>query len=67
MYAYDTIIYFNLKDFDPATIERDINSGLEKINVWLKLNKLSPNVKKTKYEIKDYRLTVRKYIGNKKN
>ena len=40
MYADDTTIYFNLEDFDPATIERDINSELEKINVWLKLNKL---------------------------
>ena len=48
MYADDTTIYFNLEDFDPATIERDINSELEKINVWLKLNKLSLNVKKTK-------------------
>ena len=47
MYADDTTIYFNLKDFDPATIEKDINSELEKINVWLKLNKLSLNVKKT--------------------
>ena len=48
MDADDTTIYFNLEDFDPATIERDINSELEKINVWLKLNKLSLNVKKTK-------------------
>ena len=48
MYADDTTIYFNLEDFDPATIERDINSELEKINVWLKLNKLSLNVKKNK-------------------
>ena len=47
MYADDTTIYFNLEDFDPATIEKDINSELEKINVWLKLNKLSLNVKKT--------------------
>ena len=46
MYADDTTIYFNLEDFDPATIERDINSELEKINVWLKLNILSLNVKR---------------------
>ena len=46
MYAYDTTIYFNLEAFDPATIERDINSELEKINVWLKLNILSLNVKR---------------------
>ena len=48
MYADDMTIYFNLEDFDPVTIERDINSELENINVWLKLNKLSLNVKKTK-------------------
>ena len=48
MYADDTTIYFNLEDFDPAIIERDINSELEKINVWLNLNNLSPNVKMTK-------------------
>ena len=48
MYADDTTIYFSLEDFDPATRERDINSELEKINIWLKLNKLSLNVKKTK-------------------
>ena len=48
MYADDTTIYFSLEDFDPATRERDINSELEKINIWLKLNKLYLNVKKTK-------------------
>ena len=51
MYAVATDkrnIYFNLEDFYPDTIETDINSELEKINVWLKLNKLSLNVKKTK-------------------
>ena len=46
MYADDTTIYFSLEDFDPTTRERDINSELEKINIWLKLNKLSLNVKK---------------------
>ena len=48
MYADDTTIYFNLDDFDSATRERDINFELEKINLWLKLNKLSLNVKNTK-------------------
>ena len=46
--ADEMTIYFNLEDFDHATIESDINSELEKINVWLKLNKLSLIVKKTK-------------------
>ena len=31
-----------------ATRERNISSEFEKINVWLKLNQLSLNVKKTK-------------------
>ena len=48
MYADDTTIYFNLDDFDSATRERDNNFELEKINLWLKLNKLSLNVKNTK-------------------
>ena len=48
MYADDMTIYFSLEAFDPATRERDINYELEKINIWLKLNKLSLNVKKTK-------------------
>ena len=47
MYADDTI-YFSLEDFDPATRERDINSELEKINIWLKFKKFSLNDKKTK-------------------
>ena len=31
MYADDTTIYFNLLDFDPATIERDINLNRRKL------------------------------------
>ena len=37
MYADDTTIYFNLKDFDNLTKETDINRELEKVNTWLKL------------------------------
>ena len=51
MYADDTTIYFNLEDFDPYNLERDINNELEKINLWLKMNKLSLNVQKTKLMI----------------
>ena len=51
MYADDTIIYFNLEDFDPYNLERDINNELEKITLWLKMNKLSLNVQKTKLMI----------------
>ena len=34
-------IYFNLEDFDPTCIESDITNELDKVNIWLKLNKLS--------------------------
>ena len=51
MYADDTTIYFNLEDFDPYNLERDINNDLEKITLWLKMNKLSLNVQKTKLMI----------------
>ena len=46
MYADDTTIYLNLEDFDPYHLKRDTNNELEKITLWLKMNKLSLNVKK---------------------
>ena len=49
MYADDTTLYFNPEDFNSVTINDGINSGLDKINVWLKLNKLTVNVSKTKF------------------
>ena len=48
IYADDTTIYFNLEDFDSQNTEADINAELEKVNTWLKLNKLSLNAQKTK-------------------
>ena len=48
MHADDTTIYFNLEDFDPTCLEADITNELEKVNIWLKLNKLSLNTQKTK-------------------
>ena len=51
MYADDTTIYFNLKDFSPEMREAEINGELEKVNVWLKLNKLTLNTNKTKLMI----------------
>ena len=48
MYADDTTIYFNFEDFDHLTKETDINRELEKVNIWLKLNKMSLNTQKTK-------------------
>ena len=46
MYADETTLYFNLKKFDPRRIESKINNELERVNIWLKLNKLSLNIKK---------------------
>ena len=48
MYADDTTIYFNLEDFPIENREVLINNELEKVNKWLKLNKLAVNVDKTK-------------------
>ena len=48
MYADDTTIYFNLEDFPAKNREIAINKELDKVNVWLKLNKLTINVEKTK-------------------
>ena len=48
MYADDTTIYYNLEDFPIENREVLINDELEKVNKWLKLNKLAVNVDKTK-------------------
>ena len=42
---------FNLEDFDPECVKTEINNELEKVNLWLKLHKLSLNIKKTKLMI----------------
>ena len=44
----DTTLYFYLEDFDCQNQDNEINSKIEKINLWLKLNKLSLNVDKRK-------------------
>ena len=51
MYADDTTLYFNLEEFISETMDDDINSCLDKINVWIKLNKLTVNVSKTKFMV----------------
>ena len=48
MYADDTTIYFNFEDFPANNREIAINKELDKVNVWLKINKLTLNVEKTK-------------------
>ena len=48
MYADDTTLYSVLENFESNDVEREINCELDKVNLWLKANKLSLNVTKTK-------------------
>ena len=48
MYADDTTLYSFLENFESNDVEREINCELDKVNLWLKANKLSLNVAKTK-------------------
>ena len=49
LYADDTTLYFNREHFTPHNANLEINNELSKVMNWLKLNKLSLNVQKTKY------------------
>ena len=49
LYADDTTLYFNREHFTPHNANLEINNELNKVMNWLKLNKLSLNVQKTKY------------------
>ena len=51
MYADDTTIYFNLEDHDSNNFKFEINAELQKVSMWLKKNKLSLNLDKTKLMI----------------
>ena len=66
MYADDTTIYFNLENFTHLNMEMEINEEIEKINIWLKVNKLPLNVQKTKLMIfhkkKQHNYTKFKYF-----
>ena len=48
MYADDATIYFNTEDFPKDNLAKHITTELDKVDVWLKHNKLSLNVEKTK-------------------
>ena len=48
MYADETTIYFNFEDFPVIDRETVINTELNKIDSWLKLNKLTMNVDNSK-------------------
>ena len=51
MYADDTTVYFNIENFTHLNMENEINDEIEKITIWLKVNKFSLNVQKTKLMI----------------
>ena len=67
MYSDDTTLYFNLEDFNSEKMNDDINSCLDEINVWLKLNKLTVNVSKTKFMVFHKRRDVPKLNLSLKN
>ena len=48
MYGDDTTLYFDLEDFEKDSLEHQINEELKRVNIWLKLNKLTLNTTKTK-------------------
>ena len=49
LYADDATLYFNREHFTPHNANLEINNELSKVMNWLKLNKLSLNVQKSKY------------------
>ena len=51
MYSDDTTIYFNLEDFKENDKSLAINNELNKVNIWLKLNKLTLNAEKNKEHV----------------
>ena len=48
MYADDTTVYFNLEYFSGMNVEENVSDELNKVNIWLSLNKLSLNTYKPK-------------------
>ena len=63
MYANDTTLHFNLEDIDSVDMNDNINTHLEKINVWLKLNKLTVNFNKTKFMIFHKRIFTARFTA----
>ena len=58
MYADDTTLYCCLEDIKSDNKEQVLNNELQRVHSWLNANKLSLNVRKTKYMI------FRKYKNN---
>ena len=49
MYADDTTLFCCLEDITSDNKELVLNNELQRVHSWLKANRLSLNVKKTKY------------------
>ena len=49
MYADDTLL--TLSAYGPTTVKEKLNKDLDEVQKWLKSNKLTLNVKTTKYMI----------------
>ena len=49
MYADDTTLFCFLEDIESDNKELVLNNELQRVHSWLNANRLSPNVKKTKY------------------
>ena len=49
LFADDSNLF--IRDKDPHNLESQLNKQLENISVWLKINKLSLNIKKTHYMV----------------
>ena len=62
MYADDTSL--TLSAYDPATLEEKLNKDLDEVQKWLKSNKLTLNVKKTKYMISGSHYRLRHINGD---
>ena len=62
MYADDTSL--TLSAYDPTTLEEKLNKDLDEVQKWLKSNKLTLNVKKTKYMIIGNHYRLRELNGD---
>ena len=65
MYADDTPIYFNKENFPKINLANHITTELDNIYIWLKHNKLSLNVEKTKcmtFHASQKNIQVSRYI-----
>ena len=60
MYADDTVLYCSGNECDIVELVRKVNIDLERVNIWLKQNKLSLNVKKTEYIVLGTKNRLRK-------